>query len=104
MSLFSKSKRFTDPLDTAVFTTVHVMNQQSPILAVYHDLEGDWQFIGEDTGEDYEEIARIISLGEIIKIDKSVLELADLPLGFQASRDSHKDEWVIAKTEYDDEE
>jgi len=39
MSLFSKSKRFTDPLDTAVFTTVHVMNQQSPILAVYHDLK-----------------------------------------------------------------
>jgi hypothetical protein len=103
MSLFSKSKRFDDSLNTAVFTTVHVVNEHSPILAVYHDEDGAWQFIGEDTDEDYEEIARIVGLGQIIKIDKSVLELADLPLGYHAVRDSRKDEWVIGKTEYSDE-
>jgi hypothetical protein len=104
MSLFSKPKRFADSLDTAVFTTVHVINENSPILAVYHYLDGAWQFMGEDTGEDYEVIARIVGLGEIIKLDKSVLKLVDLPIGYQAIRDSRKDEWVILKTEYSDEE
>lgn len=104
MSLFSKPKRFDDPINTAVFTTVHVMNKHSPILGVYHYLDGAWQFMGEDTGEDYEEICMIVGLGEIINIDKSVLELADLPIGHRAIRNSRKDKWVIDKTEYSNEE
>lgn len=41
----------------------------------------------------------IVGLGEIINIDKSVLEIADLPMGYHAVRDSRNDEWVIGKTE-----
>jgi hypothetical protein len=66
---------------------------------LFHDAEdGAWQFFSADKIEHYEEVAIIIGLGEIISIDKSVLEIADLPLGYCAFRNSIDDEWTISKT------
>lgn len=39
----------------------------------------------------------ILSLDEIIQIDKSVLEIADLPLGSIAIRKSKTDNWTIKR-------
>jgi hypothetical protein len=83
---------FSDPQNVAVFTTGKVIFENHPILYVVHDEEdGAWQF---HTGEDVNiEDAKIVALSEIAKRDPSILELADLPIGWGAVRTSQDDEW-----------
>ena len=91
-------KKFEDPLDTAVFTTRFVVKDKKEITYVTHDEEdGNWQFLSNDVFEDYRQVIMIVGLGEIIEIDKTVLEIADLPLGYIATRQSSKDKWIIMK-------
>jgi hypothetical protein len=92
-------KEFKEPLNTAVFTTKYVTEENKEITYVTHDLEdGAWQFFSEDKFEDFGKVAKILSLSQIIKIDKTVLEIADLPLGYYAIRKSKKENWEIFKT------
>jgi hypothetical protein len=88
-------KKFNDDLNTAVFTTKFVVEDKSPILYVFHyEEDGSWQFSGyehEINDNDY----RIVSLQEIINLDNSVLEIADLPLQYMAFRESLKELWKI---------
>lgn len=104
MSFFSSSKKFTEPLTTAVYTTVHVMKERSPIVWVSHELDGDWQFMGNEPIEDYTKIAMVVSLAEIIKVDKSVLKVSDLAMGYCATRKQKSDKWIIAKIDYSEDE
>jgi len=86
--------KFKDILNTAIFTTKHVVQDNSPILYVYHYDDGSWQFNGSERDlkdEDY----KVISLGEILEIDKSLIELEDLPLGFEAIRTSKEQPWSV---------
>jgi len=93
-------KKFKEGLNTAVFTTKFVVHDKKEITHVYHYLEdGAWQFSSEDNFENYEEIALILSLDEIIQLDSSILGVADLPLGFVATRKSKADDWTITKNE-----
>lgn len=91
-------KQFIENLDTAVFTTKFVLEEKSPIIHVYHfDEDGAWQFSGsEEVGED--EDFRVVSLEEIIRLDSSVLQVSDLPLGYEAHRNYYDSLWVITKT------
>lgn len=87
-------KKFDDKLDTAVFTTKSVLNKSETISFVFHHEEdGAWEFIGNSKYEEHDYI--IISLREIIEIDESVLDIADLPLGFQAFREKKGTPWVV---------
>jgi len=93
-------KKFKDGLNTAVFTTRFVVNDKKEITYVSHDFEdGAWQFFSDDNFDNYEEIALILSLDEIIQLDKSILEIADLPLGCVATRKSKTDNWTITRNE-----
>lgn len=88
-------KYFVESLNTAVFTTKSVLEKNAPILYVFHyEEDGAWQFSGEE--ECSEEDFRVISLEEIINIDKSLLELADLPLGAKAYRKDKNSNWIIS--------
>jgi hypothetical protein len=63
------------------------MEREESILLVSHDVEDHaWQFTGSTDGN--LENARIIALQEAVELDPSVLELADLPAGWQAVRES----------------
>ena len=104
MSLFLNNKKFPIPLDTAVFTTVFVIKENSLITLVSHELDGAWQFMGPEPITDYTKIAMVVGLGEIIEHDKSILKLADLPKGHQATRQYKRDKWEIVKIEYSDDE
>jgi len=89
-----KDKRFIEDLDMAVFTTKYVIWGNSPILFVFHFDDGYWQFSGNETNmkdDDY----KTISLKNIIKIDPSVLEVADLPYNWEAYRESLDSSWQI---------
>lgn len=104
MSFLFPSKKFKVPLNTAVFTTIHVMKEKSPIVWISHELDGDWQFMGSETFEDYTKIAMVVSLKQVIKIDKSILKVADLPIGYCATRKRKSDKWTVSKIEYSKEE
>jgi hypothetical protein len=83
---------FEDAKNVAVFTTSDVISGSHPILCVIHDADdGAWQF---HSGEGFNhEDCKVVSLGEIVSIDSSILNLADLPLGWIANRKSQNDCW-----------
>ena len=85
-------KQFDDDLNTAIITTKYVLEGKSPILFIFHYDDGSWQFSGPEEDlpdEDY----RVLSLYEIIKMDSSVLEVADLPYEGKAYRESKDSSW-----------
>ncbi|MCO5242022.1 MAG: hypothetical protein M9904_18435 [Chitinophagaceae bacterium] len=87
-------KRFKDDLNTAVITTRFVLEEQSPILFVFHFEDGFWQFSGcekELSDEDY----KLVSLDEIIKLDPTILEVSDIPYNKEAYRNNISSDWVI---------
>jgi hypothetical protein len=66
---------------------------QKPILHVTHDSDDHgWQFLGLEDAR--EEDASVVCLQEIVRLDSSVLQLADLPPGWHAWRRSIEDPWL----------
>ena len=82
---------FEAPSNTAAFTTARVAKEGRPILMVYHDHDGDWQF---HCGfiEDGEKPS-VFCLGCIYDLDPTVAAVADLPVGWMASRESVGAPW-----------
>lgn len=76
---------FDQPPNCATFTTRQVLENRRPITRVVHD-ESDhgWQFISDD-GANMDD-AMLVSLREIVAHDTTVLEVADLPPGWIATR------------------
>lgn len=87
-------KSFQESLDTAVFTTRFVLEQQSPVLMVYHYDDNCWQFSGKEDNLADEDF-KVVSLGEIIELDKSVLDLCDMPINSEETRVDLKSTWRI---------
>jgi hypothetical protein len=91
-----KQKKFQEADNTAVFTTKYVIRDKKPITFVTHEEEdGAWQFFSSDELDNFEEVAMIVGLVEIIAIDASLLELADMPVGHYAIRETVNDNWSI---------
>ena len=83
---------FDQPRDCAVFTTRQVLEREEPILHVSHDSDDhSWQFLGSEARP---EDAKIILLEEAVKLDPSVLQVADLPVGWHAWRASVEEPWI----------
>lgn len=90
---------FEDLPNVAVITSTDILNHGKPILFVSHDADdGAWQF---HTGEDLSiDRAATVALARIVALDPSVKELADLPLGWIATRQTLTASWVrCIKTE-----
>jgi hypothetical protein len=83
---------FDQPRNCAIITLKSITSGDRPILLVTHDLEDHgWQFLdGHDVDESD---ATIIGFAEIVELDASLLELADLPPGWRAWRASPTDPW-----------
>lgn len=88
-----------DFYDTAVFTTRFVIEDGNPITYVSHEEEdGAWQFFSGDPFLDFESVARIVSLGELVQLDPSIEDVVlNLEEGFFASREFIGDKWKIQK-------
>ncbi len=94
-----ENKRFKEADNTAVFTTKFVIVDKKDITTVTHEKEdGAWQFFSADHFDNFEDIAKVVGLGEIIKLDKTVLDLADMPEGFTAHRKYKGDKWTLQET------
>lgn len=69
-----------------------ILERLEPILWVSHDADDHgWQFIGTSDASLVD--ARLVCLEEIVRLDPSVLEVADLLPGWQAFRDTVGGPW-----------
>jgi hypothetical protein len=98
--IFKKNKEFKEPKNTAVYTTIHVMREGSIITFVSHELDGDWQFMSDEPLQDFKKVGMLVAIEEVIKKDNSILELADMPIGYQATRKFKKDKWIVERINY----
>lgn len=87
---------FSDPKNLSVITPKQIVYDGDPILHVSHDIDDEgWQFLG--WGDAIEKDAMVVALSEMVEIDPSIIELADLPLGWHAWRKSQQEPWQRSK-------
>ena len=79
-------------LNTYIITTKNVINNNFPIIRVIHDEDGDWQFLGDEENLT-EDDAVVISIEELLSIDKSVKEVLNMPIEKQAMRINKESPW-----------
>jgi hypothetical protein len=82
---------FLDPKNVAVYTEKKILHGDTILCVLHDDDDGAWQFhsgIEMNIGE-----AAMVSLAEMVTIDSSILLLANLPLGWIATRESKDDAW-----------
>lgn len=88
--------QFDEPENVAVITLRQIVDGSEPILHVTHDSDdGGWQFLGWENAR--EEDVKIVALRTIVRLDSTVQELADLPLGWHAWRKTADQPWQRGK-------
>lgn len=86
-----KSWPFADPPNLGVYTLDEILTGGSRVSKVVHDVVGDWQFLdGRELGGRNGALA---CLEEVVKLEPSISELADLRLGWRAERPSATAPW-----------
>lgn len=89
-------KDLEESTDTAVFTTKFVLEDNKVITYVTYEIEdGAWQFFSDDEFEEFESVARIIGLNEIMNKDPTLKQLVDMEPGHIATRKYKGDKWTI---------
>lgn len=82
-----------DPRDPVAITVSDVVDGKSSIILVIHDPgHGGWQFMdGRDVRD---RIPTVIPKDELLRLDPSLAELKDLPVGWRARRESGNHPWL----------
>lgn len=88
--------KFREPKDLGVFTSTQWLNDYEPILRVYHDEDGDWQFLTKEV--DFEN-GKIVTLEQMTLRDQTLNETFDLDYGEIAERDFIGGKWRRSKFE-----
>lgn len=84
--------KFEEDPRLGVITTAPVL-AGAPILMVSHDADdGGWQFLCGTTNDPAD--GRIVHLAEMVAMDPTVTEVADLPLGWVAFRAKVGGDWT----------
>jgi len=83
---------FDQPPNCAVISLRSIVFNGVPILHVSHDADDHgWQFL--DGGDVVMEDAAVICLDEIVRLDQTIVEVADLPPGWSAWRAAKDAPW-----------
>jgi hypothetical protein len=90
--------KFYEERRLGVYTTKQAFNGD-PILYVYHNDDGDWQF--HTSREPNLDDAMLVSLEEITKLDPTINELYHLQYGWWAWRDNKNEDWKYEERETD---
>jgi len=94
---------FDQPRNCTTLTMRQVLDGSEPILLVSHDADDHgWQFIG--TSDASVADGKVVCLEEIVRLDPTVVEVADLPPGWQAVREYVGGPWMRREREADPEE
>ncbi|MBX9948185.1 MAG: hypothetical protein K2Y39_03380 [Candidatus Obscuribacterales bacterium] len=86
------AKIFNETPDTVAVTSAFITRKERPILLVSHyPGEDGWAFL---TGGTFSvEESQLVAIKTIIAIDPTVTEVADLPPGWSAERETVGGEW-----------
>jgi hypothetical protein len=85
--------KFEDPKNLAVMSTRKIFSSSGWIAYVSHDVDDEsWQFYGNEAEIDQDDLI-LVGLAEIVELDEAVAQLADLPLGWHARRDTKSSPW-----------
>lgn len=79
--------------ETTVFTCSHVISGEKEVLFVFHDKDGDWQFLCDKNHST--EDGRIVSLKEILTLDSSLVKVSKLKKGCIAKRKDIDSRWTF---------
>ena len=82
--------KFYEEKNLGVYTTKEAL-EGAPILYVYHNEDGDWQF--HTSSDPNVDDGILVCLHDIVKRDSSINELHRLQYGWMAWRKSPADEW-----------
>lgn len=84
--------KFNDPENVAVIINRKILDEGGWIAYVTHDADdGGWQFYNHEAP--LEEDAAVVSLREVVELDRTIMELADLPVGWHAWREIPSAQW-----------
>jgi hypothetical protein len=82
--------------DALAITTRQVMREGWPILLVTHDADdGAWQFVNGHGDTDDTGSAMVVAAATVAALDPALGELASLPLGWRAWRESVDQPWRL---------
>lgn len=84
---------FDQPENCAVISLRQIILEGAPILSASHDA-GDhgWQFLDNSNSEESD--VMVVSLSQVVALDPSLIQLADLPPGWRAWRESKDAQWT----------
>lgn len=89
--------QFNDPPNLAVIVNKAIILKGDWIAYVSHDLDdGGWQFHADQPEPVTQDDAMLVSLKNIVDLDPSIVDLAGLPPGWHAWRDSKESKWQIS--------
>jgi hypothetical protein len=89
---------FDQERNVATVTTRQVAKEKFPILSVVHYSDDhSWAFTCGTTNKS--EDLMLVGMGEVVDLDTSLYEIADLPPGWCAERKSVGGEWSRSKDE-----
>lgn len=91
--------KFQESRNLGVYTTKQVIDG-APILYVYHNADGNWQF--HNSSEPYVEDAMLVSLETITKLDPSVNQIYFLQYSWRAWRESTDEKWSYEESEVEE--
>ena len=91
-SLMNDPWPYSDPPNVMAMTLQQIMDGSAPILLVCRDDDdGTWQFLDGNAVSMAD--ALLVCLKNVVSLDPSVAELADMPIGWQAVRTSGDAPW-----------
>ncbi len=93
MAQESVPNSWDNPLDPVVITTEEIAQGKSIILIVQHDEgHGGWQlYDGSDVSN---KKPFVLPKSEVLKLDSTLKEVTDLPVGWKAVREKKGAKWV----------
>lgn len=89
---------FDQPPNCAVVMLRQVLEGEEPILAVFHNVDDHgWQFMGSSDASEAD--AKLVSLSQMVELDPTIRDVADLPPGWVAFRDGPRSPWRRRRTD-----
>ena len=82
---------FSCPIDSAAVTTKFVYERLEPIIQVNHYIDDGWQFMCNTTDDPDDGV--VICMGCFISKFPEMIDLADLPKGWDAFREDKNQPW-----------
>lgn len=97
-NIFIANNKKKQWLNNIAYTTTFITKKNNPITYVSHNKDdGSWHFLSDDSIDNFIENIHILSIEDIVKIDKSVLKLYNIKKNYAAKRKNLNEDWIIYK-------